>query len=182
MHLLAELAGALSEAHALGFVHRDVKPANVMVCAAKSGRDVVKLLDFGLVREVGNDSDGDDDARQVVGTPLYMSPEAVTTPENVDARSDVYAIGALGYFLLTGAPPFSGKNAVEVLGHHVYSAPEPISARQAAIPRRLEDLILRCMAKSPTARPASAAELRAELLALASDPVEVTTEHETLAA
>jgi serine/threonine-protein kinase len=153
-----------------------------MVCAGKSGRDDVKLLDFGLAREAGNDSDGDDDARQVVGTPLYMSPEAVTTPENVDARSDVYAIGALGYFLLTGAPPFTGKNAVEVLGHHVYSAPEPISARRAAIPRRLEDLILRCMAKAPTARPASAAELRAELLALASDPVEVTTEHETLAA
>lgn len=181
-HLLAQLAGALSEAHALGFVHRDVKPANVMVCAGKSGRDVVKVLDFGLVREVGNDSDSDDDARQVVGTPLYMSPEAVTTPENVDARSDVYAIGALGYFLLTGAPPFSGKNAVEVLGHHVYSLPEPLSARRAAIPRRLEELILRCLAKSPAARPPSAAELRAELLALASDPIDVSVEHQTLAA
>ena len=181
-HLLAQLAGALSEAHAAGLVHRDVKPANVMVCDRDSAHDVVKVLDFGLVRDVRPDATCDVDARQVVGTPLYMSPEAITTPESVDARSDIYAIGALGYFLLTGAPPFSGKNAVEVLGHHVYSAPEPPSARRPAIPSRLEALVLRCLAKSPDERPASAAELRDELLELASDSVEADVDSCAIAA
>jgi serine/threonine-protein kinase len=179
--LLAQLAGALSEAHAAGLVHRDVKPANVMVCE-RGARDVIKVLDFGLVRDVRPDATCDLDARQVVGTPLYMSPEAITAPEKVDARSDVYAVGALGYFLLTGAPPFSGKNAVEVLGQHVYSIPEPPSSRRAAIPSRLEALVLRCLAKSPADRPANAAELRAELLVLVSDSAATELEPYALAA
>jgi len=180
-HLLEQLAGALSEAHAAGLVHRDVKPANVMVCD-RGRADVVKVLDFGLVRDVRPDATFDADLRQVVGTPLYMSPEAITAPEKVDARSDVYAVGALGYFLLTGAPPFSGKKAVEVLGQHVYCDPQPLSARQPAIPSRLEALILRCLAKSPADRPASAAELRAELLALVSDCAETELEPCAMAA
>jgi serine/threonine-protein kinase len=181
-HLLVQLAGALSEAHTAGLVHRDVKPANVMVCERVRARDVVKVLDFGLVRDVRPDATCDVDPRQVVGTPLYMSPEAITAPENVDARSDVYAIGALAYFLLTGAPPFSGRNAVEVLGHHVYSAPEPLSARRPAIPSPLESLILRCLAKSPADRPANAAALRAELLALSSECSDASVEPCALAA
>jgi serine/threonine-protein kinase len=178
-YLLTQLAGALSEAHAAGLVHRDVKPANVMVGDRGALRDVVKVLDFGLVRELAAGTE-QNDAPEVVGTPLYMAPEAITAPESVDARSDVYAIGALGYFLLTGAPPFSGRNALEVLGHHVVSAPEPPSARNAAIPSALETLILRCLAKSPAERPANAAELRAELLAL--EPVEGPLETCALAA
>ncbi|HVR20789.1 MAG TPA: serine/threonine-protein kinase [Polyangiaceae bacterium] len=165
-HLLAQVAAALSEAHAAGLVHRDVKPANLMVCDRGGARDVVKVLDFGLIREVTSDpSDRDtDDEGGVVGTPLYMAPEAITSPGSVDARSDVYAIGAVGYFLLTGVPPFSGESVVEVCSQHLYSEPvSPSKRRGTPIPRDLEQLLLRCLAKAPEERPANAAELWNEL-------------------
>jgi eukaryotic-like serine/threonine-protein kinase len=167
-HLLAQVAAALSEAHAAGLVHRDVKPANLMVCERGGAHDVVKVLDFGLIRDVtGTSSDGDE--QHVVGTPLYLSPESISAPASVDARSDLYAIGAVGYFLLTGEAPFSGENFVEVCSHHLYSEPVPPSIRRRAeLPRELEALIVRCLAKNPDERPQSAAHLRDELLRLAA--------------
>lgn len=168
-HLLAQLAGALVEAHAAGLVHRDIKPANAMVCERGGALDVLKVLDFGLVKTSASGSDVTESAaRHVVGTPLYLSPEAVVAPESVDARSDLYALGAVGYFLLTGEPPFSGRNVVEVCAQHLSSAPVPPSARRAGIPRELDQLILDCLAKAPDARPANAAALRASLLGLAA--------------
>jgi serine/threonine-protein kinase len=170
-HLLAQVAGALAEAHAAGLIHRDVKPANVMVCERGGMLDVVKVLDFGLAKEMGAANDlmlGDD--RRVVGTPHYLSPEAVVAPESVDARSDLYALGALGYFLLTGSPPFGGKDVVELCLQHLYDDPAPLSSRApTAIPPELETLVMSCLAKSRDDRPQSAALLRADLFALAAE-------------
>jgi serine/threonine-protein kinase len=169
-HLLAQLADALSEAHGAGLVHRDVKPANVMLCKRGGRNDVVKVLDFGLIQRIGECSAaGSSNIHEVAGTPLYLSPEAIATPEGLDARSDIYAIGAVGYFLLTGVPPFSGNNVIEVCGHHLHSVPVAPSERaRTPIPPGLEKLVLRCLAKAPEQRPTSAASLRAELLAFAT--------------
>jgi eukaryotic-like serine/threonine-protein kinase len=170
-HLLAQLAGALAEAHGVGLVHRDVKPANVMLCQRGGLQDVVKVLDFGLTKDLTANNDlNQTDVHHILGTPLYLSPEAITSPESVDARSDLYALGAVGYFLLTGAPLFSGKNVVEVCGHHLHTVPVPPSVRLGAkIPEKLEALILSCLAKAPEERPASAAQLQKALVELAAE-------------
>jgi eukaryotic-like serine/threonine-protein kinase len=165
-HLLAQLAGALAEAHAAGLVHRDVKPANLMVCERGGVPDVLKVLDFGLVESVANDAPV---SSHIVGTPLYLAPEAITAPETIDARSDLYAVGAVAYFLLTGVPPFAGNSVLEVCARHLSETPLPPSERRGGIPPELDALILRCLAKSPAKRPESAAALRGALLALASD-------------
>jgi serine/threonine-protein kinase len=171
-HLLAQLAGALSEAHRVGLIHRDIKPANVMLCERGGVADVVKVLDFGLIKEIdsaGRGADTEADGERLVGTPLYMSPEALTDPNSVDARSDLYAVGALGYFLLTGVPPFSGRTVLEVCSHHLRSTPVSPSARLGAtIPRELEALILACLAKSPEDRPQDAGALERALLRFAA--------------
>jgi serine/threonine protein kinase len=167
-HLLAELSAALSEVHEQGLLHGDVKPANVMCSARDDGTDQVKVLDFGLARRIGAVKEswaGDRDA--LVGTPLYLSPEALLSPEAVDGRSDLYAVGAVGYFLLTGTPPFTGRTVLDVLTQHLHAVPVPPSKRLGApVPRELEALILSCLAKAPEARPASAAGLCDALLPL----------------
>ena len=170
-HVLAQLAGALAEAHGAGLVHRDVKPANVMLCQRGGVEDVVKVLDFGLIKDLSAKAELDQtDLHHIIGTPLYLSPEAITAPESVDARSDLYALGAVGYFLLTGVPLFSGKNVVEVCGHHLHTVPVPPSARLGAhVPEKLEALIMSCLAKSPEERPSSAAQLRTALVELATE-------------
>jgi len=168
-HLLAQICDALVEAHGAGLLHRDIKPANVFLCERSDARDTVKVLDFGLIKEFGPRAGhpAQTDVDSVVGTPTYLSPEAITAPETMDGRSDLYAVGALGYFLLTGAPPFLGKTVLEICARHLHCAPVPPSAR-AAVPAELERLIMSCLAKSPAARPRDAASLRAALLPLAA--------------
>jgi serine/threonine protein kinase len=169
-HLLAQLSGALLEAHLAGLVHRDVKPANIMVCQRGGIADVVKLLDFGLIKQFADRGEvSRSDVHRIAGTPLYMSPEALTAPEKIDARSDLYAVGAVGYYLLTGVTPFSGKSLLEVFAQHLRSAPVPPSERVGTpIPPELEALILSCLAKSPEERPANAASLQKALLRFAA--------------
>jgi serine/threonine protein kinase len=169
-HLLAQLSSALSEAHAAGLVHRDVKPANVMLCDRGGARDVVKVLDFGLTKQIGGRDVTKTDEQRIVGTPLYLSPEAVAAPERVDARSDLYALGAVGYFLLTGVAPFAGDNVIDVCFQHLHSAPIPPSKRLGApVPPALEALILACLEKSKERRPSSAAVVEARLAPLAAE-------------
>jgi serine/threonine-protein kinase len=166
-HVLAQLAGALAEAHGIGLIHRDVKPANVMLCDRGGAHDIVKVLDFGLTQELGAPLSLD--GGRLVGTPLYLSPEAIVSPERLDARSDLYAVGALGYFLLTGAPPFLGDSVAEVCAHHLHTAPLAPSRRAGRrVPAELEAVLLQCLAKSPEDRPESAAALRAALLEVAA--------------
>jgi serine/threonine protein kinase len=173
IHLLLQICGALEEAHGLGLVHRDVKPANILLCERPGSPDLVKVLDFGLVKQLegtGAIDVGRSMAGEVVGTPHYLSPEAVVTPGSVDARSDLYAVGGVAYFLLTGATPFSGRTLVEICGHHLHSAVIPPSQRLGRpVPAALEATVLSCLAKSPDQRPRDAAALRDLLAAAATD-------------
>jgi serine/threonine protein kinase len=157
VHLLRQVCASLAEAHRAGLVHRDVKPANVMVCERGGLYDVVKVLDFGLVKDVAADDSGVTATSHVVGTPQYISPEAVQSAALVDARSDVYAVGGVGYALLTGGPVFTGKSGVEVIGHHLHSDPVRPSERLGRpVDVPLEELILACLAKRREERPADA--------------------------
>jgi eukaryotic-like serine/threonine-protein kinase len=169
--LLRQMCGALAEAHAAGLIHRDVKPANVFLTCRGGMHDFVKVLDFGLVKALDGKEAHLTSANAVTGTPLYLSPEGVNHPDQVDARSDVYAIGAAGYFLLTGTPVFNGASVVEICMKHVSAVPDAPSVRLGKpIQPALEALILRCLAKSPADRPADAGVLLGELKACAVEP------------
>ena len=171
IHLIMQACGSLAEAHSAGLIHRDIKPSNLMLCERGGLHDVVKVLDFGLVRQmdVPDEKSLADATGSLTGTPLYLSPEAIREPREVDAQSDLYQLGAVAYFLLTGGHVFTGNSPVEVLSHHLHSAPEPPSARlRRAVPADLEDLILSCLEKGKSRRPAGAAALR-EALAKCQD-------------
>ena len=167
VHLLKQVAGALDEAHGIGLIHRDVKPANVLLCARRGVGDVAKVVDFGLVKSIDHPGDPTKSSLdQAVGTPMYMSPEAITAPHRLDGRSDLYALGAVAYFLLVGHPPFAGNTMVEICGHHLHSKPLPPSERLGRNPSpSLERIILSCLEKSPDNRPRDAIALIAELSA-----------------
>ncbi|HWA75894.1 MAG TPA: serine/threonine-protein kinase [Polyangiaceae bacterium] len=169
-HLLAQLCGALAEAHGAGLIHRDIKPANLMLCERGGAKDVLKVLDFGLIKHFDDQNHlTHSEVQSVVGTPLYLSPEALIAPDTMDGRSDLYAVGVVGYFLLTGEPPFTGSGLLEVCAHHLHSTPVPPSQRLGRrIPAQLEALILSCLHKAKENRPASAAEVREALLPLAT--------------
>jgi len=162
IYILRQLCDSLSEAHQLRMIHRDVKPANIMLTRYGGLHDFVKLLDFGLVKP--RDADQNTTlAGSLTGTPLYLSPEAIRH-ETLDARSDLYAIGAVGYFLLTGTTVFQGRSIVDICNDHVKTTPEKPSARLGrTIDEDLERLILSCLAKNKDDRPASASALEQEL-------------------
>jgi serine/threonine-protein kinase len=167
VHLLVQVCSALVEAHELGLVHRDIKPANIMLSFRGCVADHVKVLDFGLVKEVAEQDTATTAQNTLLGTPLYLAPEAITSPSAVGPRSDLYALGAVMYQLLTGYPPFEGQTIVEVCSKHLLAEPAPPSlSTREPIPPALDNLILACLAKSPDARPQSAAELRDQLEAL----------------
>jgi serine/threonine-protein kinase len=172
VHILKQVAGALAEAHEVGLVHRDVKPANIILCERGRQLDTAKIVDFGLVKDLSGLGDpAVSKLDSVIGTPLYLAPEALLTPDRIDARADLYALGAVGYYLLTGTPVFSGATAIEVCAQHLQNDPEPPSVRLGRpLPERLEALLLRCLAKKPERRPQSAAALGTELESLGLAP------------
>jgi serine/threonine-protein kinase len=175
-HILLQVAGALAEAHTIGLIHRDVKPANIMLCRQIGRTDIAKLLDFGLVRELDSVDKTRSDIRTLTGTPLYMSPEAIINPHEVDGRADLYALAAVGYFLLVGAPVFEGRTVVEVCGLHLHAEPVAPSQRLGRpLPGGLESVILRGLAKKPEDRFPSA-EAFARELNMASEGVSWTPE------
>jgi hypothetical protein len=167
IHILSQVCGSLAEAHEQGLIHRDIKPANIVINRRGGISDFVKVLDFGLAKAV--------DAGSVVkltaagmlaGTPLYSSPEMIQQPNTADPRSDLYAMGAVGYFLLTGQSVFEAESVVEVLKHHIETIPQVPSERLGRpVSRALEQLLLQCLAKDPDARPASAREICTRLAA-----------------
>lgn len=171
VRILSMACGALQEAHSIGLIHRDIKPANIMLCTQGGERDVVKLLDFGLVKELEVDGEaGLTGTNTLTGTPQYMAPESIREPDLVDARTDLYSLGAVGYFLLAGSEVFRGKSVVEVCGQHLHQAPEPLASRGVSVPPELEAVVMACLEKDPARRPGSAAELRRRLEACPVEP------------
>jgi serine/threonine protein kinase len=172
VHLLRQLCGSLAEAHAGGLIHRDVKPANLMLTCRGGVYDLVKVLDFGLVKAFGSEQDDRLTAsHSLTGTPSYMSPEAISHPDTIDARTDIYAVGAVGYFLLTGTPVFTGDGLVELCRKHIQEPPEPPSKRLGKpVSAGLEQVLLRCLAKKPDDRPATAAVLLEALEKVVPNP------------
>lgn len=167
IHILLQICGSLYEAHTQGLVHRDIKPANIMFNRRGCEPDVVKVLDFGLVKAVdeGKQS-GLTSQGSLTGTPLYMSPEAIESPMSVDARSDLYAVGAVGYFLLTGETVFQASGIVELCQQHVIETPIPPSERLGKhVSEELENALLTSLEKSRSKRPQTARDL-AQLLML----------------
>ena len=165
VYVLSQVAHALAEAHGQGLVHRDVKPANIVLCDRGGVADMAKVVDFGLIKHIGAPRElalSTTDA--ITGTPQYLAPEGLTAPERVDGRTDIYALGAVGYFVLTGKPVFEGATVVEVCSHHLNRRPEPLSVRAGFdVPADLSAVLLRCLEKSPENRFQSADELRAAL-------------------
>ena len=162
-YILRQICDSLEEAHSYGLVHRDIKPANIHVGRVGRKHDFVKVLDFGLVKPVANTSDEDTLAtipgQLALGTPAYMSPE-MALGEPVDGRADIYALGCVAYFLLTGQLVFEAEKSVQMIAKHLQQDPVPPSQRvDRPIPPALERLILRCLAKNPEGRPQSAAQL-----------------------
>jgi serine/threonine-protein kinase len=152
VHVLRQVCAALREAHGIGLVHRDIKPANIMLCERGGVADLVKLLDFGLVRRAGRRGDALVTAPGLVtGTPAYMSPEQAEGG-TLDARGDIYSLGAVGYFLATGEAPFVRRTSMQVLMAHVRDEPRPPGDVRPGVPRDLDGIILRCLAKQPAAR------------------------------
>jgi serine/threonine-protein kinase len=167
VYLLRQVCGALREAHGVGLIHRDIKPSNIIAAHRGGMDDVAKLLDFGLVRPreapaAGLSADG-----QIVGTPLFMSPEQAAGERELDERSDIYSLGAVAYHLLTGRPPFDGPGGLAVLVAHARDPVVPPSRLVPAIPEDLERVVLRCLAKDAAERFADAQSLERALLGCA---------------
>ncbi|MEZ5320375.1 MAG: serine/threonine-protein kinase [Vicinamibacterales bacterium] len=163
--ILRQLCASLEEAHQKDLLHRDLKPSNIMLCKVALAHDVVKVLDFGLAKAIGP-SEGTQLTLEGVttGTPGYMAPEIAMGESRVDARADIYAMGCVAYFLLTGTMVFEDPNPMAMALKHVQAAPDPPSSRtELPIPESLELLILACLAKKPDDRPASVREMLDQL-------------------
>ena len=154
LYLVAQVAHALAEAHDAGLIHRDVKPANIVVCNQGGVPDVAKVLDFGLVKNLGAPADPTlSTAATFAGTPLYMSPESIANPQGLDGRSDLYSLGCVLWFLLTGNAPFTGTTLVDVCARHLHEAPPSLCERTGqTFSSELENIVARCLAKDPRDR------------------------------
>jgi len=154
VHLLRQVCGALHEAHTVGLIHRDIKPKNIITCERGGSHDVAKLLDFGLVRSHGSGPDADNLTQEgaLAGTPAYMSPEQADGKKDLDARSDIYSLGAVAYYLLTGQPPFVRPTQLQTLIAHACDPPIPPVQIRSEVPPDLQAVVLQCLEKAPARR------------------------------
>jgi eukaryotic-like serine/threonine-protein kinase len=172
IHLLHQVSASLDDAHRNGLVHRDIKPANIVVSRFGAAWDFVKVLDFGLVKLEGARASEADNIRLTAdgsssGTPAFMAPEVALGEQATDHRVDIYSLGCVAYWLVTGKLLFDGPSAVKVMVAHAHTPPPPPSSRtELPIPPELEALILDCLEKDPARRPASAEALQARLQAI----------------
>jgi eukaryotic-like serine/threonine-protein kinase len=165
VHVLRQVCDSLEEAHARGLVHRDIKPANIHLGRVGCREDFVKVLDFGLVKTAGvGDAQSAATMEGVItGTPAYMAPE-MALGDSVDGRADLYALGCVAYYLLTGEQVFTGDTVLKVITQHLQAAPVPPSERtELPIPATLEHVVLACLAKKPEERPQNARQLAQSL-------------------
>jgi hypothetical protein len=166
VHVLRQVCDSLAEAHAQQLIHRDIKPANVHLCRYGRRDDFVKLLDFGLVKHAGTTDPGESaiDGRHVTGTPSYMAPEQALRTRPVDGRTDLYGVGCVAYWLLTGRPVFEGHTSYEVITRHAMATPvPPSSVAGASVPACVDRVVLACLEKDMERRPATAEALDAML-------------------
>ncbi|TNF47759.1 MAG: serine/threonine protein kinase [Deltaproteobacteria bacterium] len=170
IYILQKICGSLSEAHKQGLIHRDIKPGNVMLCQRGGTYDFVKVLDFGLVRQILSDNHETNHQFGIMGTPGFIAPELLVLDRQVDARSDLYAVGALGFLMLTGQLVFSDKD-VDTILHNIVNTepPRPSEVTEVPIPEALDDLIHACLSRVPEERPASATELAEQLTRIILD-------------
>lgn len=165
LHVLSHVCASLEEAHGAGLIHRDIKPANIFLCVRGGVPDNVKVLDFGLVKQASVSEPLPlkiSHSKSITGTPQYLAPEAIKTPETADHRSDIYAVGAVGYFLLTGSHVFEGDNIMEVFQKQLSDEPLPPSQRTGRpMSSKFEEILMSCLQKNPEARPQSMSELYA---------------------
>jgi serine/threonine-protein kinase len=172
VHVLKQACGSLAEAHATGMVHRDIKPANIHLGQLGLTYDFVKVLDFGLVKAVKEDTTAslETAAGRVPGTPAYMAPE-MALGEKIDGRADLYALGCVAYYLLTGKLVFEAENSLQIIAKHIRGEPQRPSQRtNIQLPESLELVVMRCLAKRPDGRPQTALELSDMLEATCMDP------------
>ncbi len=169
IHFLRQVCRALREAHGVGLLHRDIKPSNIIACERGGVYDVAKLLDFGLVQATGLGKDAEKltVVGSVVGSPPYMAPEQATARGDIDGRSDIYSLGGVAYYLLTGRPPFVKDTAMEMMLANAYETPPPPSEVRPGLPSDLEAVILRCLKKKPDERYPDANSLEKALAACA---------------
>ncbi len=160
IHILKHICFSLEEAHSIDLIHRDIKPLNVILCERGGQFDAVKVLDFGLVKDISGQNTEHTQAHEMTGTPAYVAPERLIDPQNIDTRSDLYSVGSVGFNLLTGQDVFKGENAMEIC-YHVMKTPAPRISENVdlEIPAGLDRLISDCLAKDPAARPQSAREV-----------------------
>lgn len=163
--ILLQVCGALGEAHGKGIVHRDIKPSNIFLCRQGGMADFVKVLDFGLAKELrGKNAEELTQTGELLGTPRYIAPESVGEKESVDARTDIYLLGAVAYWMLTGKAPFEGASGVDVIVKHLTERPRPPSqVTELSIPPELEKIVLRCLEKKKEDRYQSVESLAAAL-------------------
>jgi len=168
IHILRQCAMALDEAHSRGLVHRDIKPSNIMMTQQGGAHDVTKVLDFGLVKDVQSAPDVDQTSSEgIKGTPPFMSPEQILEPANIDARSDLYSLGAVGYYLLTGRFVFEGTHTGQFIAQHLTAIPKPPSSVvKHDVHPELERVIMQCLEKKRDDRPTSGVEISDRLRAL----------------
>ncbi|MCM2290271.1 MAG: serine/threonine protein kinase [Sulfuritalea sp.] len=164
-YILRQACASLWEAHSCGLVHRDIKPQNIMLCEIRGERDFVKVLDFGLVKQITGEQTRDLTGNmRILGTPLYMSPERIRNPSDADGRADIYALGAVGFYLLTGKRLFESETEHDLTYQVLHTLPRLASTCSPfAVPAELDALIGRCLEKEPSARPQTIAEVASAL-------------------
>jgi serine/threonine-protein kinase len=175
MYFLEQVCGSLAEAHTAGLVHRDIKPSNLYLCHIGLNLDFVKVFDFGLVSETSSEAQSAEDIKltaegNIIGTPAFLAPE-MARAEEVDQSADIYSLGCVAYWLLTGDFVFPASSPFQMVINHMSMVPEPPSTRtNQPIPKELDDLILTCLAKNPRERPSDAEQLRNQLRGILIEP------------
>jgi serine/threonine-protein kinase len=169
-HVLVGASRSLAEAHERGLIHRDIKPTNIFLCRKGLDYDFVKVLDFGIVKTAFDTGEATMDLTahgNILGTPAFIAPEMAMGDGKIDGRADLYALGCVAYWLLTGTRVFDADSPVAMALHHVKTEPVPLSSRtEIDVPPAFEELVLRCLAKDPAQRPQSASDLATQISAV----------------